>query len=188
MFTKASLDSPFGLWCNDCAYHGKNEKDILAGRQGAVEEILWCVIRATLEAPDHWAGWIASPFLKMSPGIRSTVFSWAQDRFPVSQQWNGKPSKNRFSDDHLFMDVTSSKVPSSWNSPSQFSGHSVTTCIREASFLIPGSLKPFFLFFYPYPKAPFCSIPQLYEFPVVVRVLDFQLFLSSKVCILVPWS
>lgn len=34
---------------SDCVYHGKDEKDILAGRQGAVEEILWCVIHAILE-------------------------------------------------------------------------------------------------------------------------------------------
>lgn len=70
MFTEASLDSLFGLWCSDYVYHGKNEKDILAGRQSAVEEILWCVIHATLEG--HQSTGQAEqrpPFLKCHQGV-----------------------------------------------------------------------------------------------------------------------
>lgn len=35
--------------CSDGVYYGKNEKDILVGRQGVVEEILWCVMYVILE-------------------------------------------------------------------------------------------------------------------------------------------
>lgn len=70
MFTEASLDSLFGLWCDDCVHHGKNEKDTPAGRQGAVEEILGCVIHATLEG--HRSTGQAEqhpPFLKCHQGV-----------------------------------------------------------------------------------------------------------------------
>lgn len=70
MFTEASLDSLFGLWCSDYVYHGKNEKDILAGRQSAVEEILWCVIHATLEGHQSTGqDEQRPPFLKCHQGV-----------------------------------------------------------------------------------------------------------------------
>lgn len=48
MFTEASLDTRLDYDAMT-VYHGKNERGTPAGRQGAVEEILWCVIHETLE-------------------------------------------------------------------------------------------------------------------------------------------
>lgn len=96
VFTEASEDTVFALWCSNDVHHGKNEKDSPAGCQGAVEEILWCVIHATLEG--HQSTEQAEQclsFLKCHQGWNSVV-SWVQIRFLMPQRWNGQPSKNRF--------------------------------------------------------------------------------------------
>ena len=109
MFTEASLDSLFGLWCSDYVYHGKNEKDILAGRQSAVEEILWCVIHATLEGQQSTGqAEQRPPFLKCHRGWEHSSLPGPDQVSSVSgMKWSAK--LGQVSDARLFLNATQSR-------------------------------------------------------------------------------
>lgn len=98
--------------CLDCdavtVYHGKNEKDIPAGRQNTVEEILWCVIHTMLEGHQSTGQAKQCPlFLKCHQGWEhSFLLDPDQVSRVLGMEWSAK--QEQASDDHLFMDVTSS--------------------------------------------------------------------------------
>ena len=159
MFTEASGDSLFGLRCSDGVYHGKSEKDVPAGRQGAVEEILWCVMHATLEG--HQSIGLAEqslPFLKCHQSWKHSLLL-GLDQVSSIAGMERSAKQEQVSDDGLFTAGTSGRGPGRQSSPPDCSGRFVTRCVRKASFSILRSLKRFFFLFDPHPKPCFPSHP-----------------------------
>lgn len=109
MFIEASLDSLLGLQRSDCVYRGKNESNILAGRQGAVEEILWYVIHAILEGHQSTGQAEQCPlFLKCHQGLEAQFSFGPRSGFQrLGIGWSAQ--LEQISDDHLFIVATSSQ-------------------------------------------------------------------------------
>lgn len=140
-------------------HHGKSEKDTPAGRQGAVEEILWCVMPATLEG--HQSTGLAEQclrFLKCHQGWKYS-FLLGPDQVSNIAGMVRSAKQEQVSGDGLFTAGTSGPGPGRQSSPSDCSGHLVTSCVRKASCSILRSLKRFFIPFYPHPKPRFPSHP-----------------------------
>lgn len=97
LFMEASLDGLFGFQCSDCVYHGKNESHILAGRQSAVEEILWCVIHAILEGHQSTGQAERCPLLlKCHQGLGAWFSSGTRSGFQCLRDGMGSQARTDF--------------------------------------------------------------------------------------------
>lgn len=116
VFTEASLDSLFGLQCSDCVYYGKNESNILAGRRGAVEEILWCVIHAILEGHQSTGQAERCPlFLKCHQGLEAQFSFGPRSGFQCLRDGTVSQARTDFRWSPFHRAVTSSQGVRSWS-------------------------------------------------------------------------